>query len=147
MGYDLRALRGVCLIVFALLSLSTGGVAFQSARPDITIAPTSVDFGDQVAGAASKPHRVTLTNTGGADLYINSIALVGDNASDFVLSGDTCTGKTIPPGKSCIIDIVMTPSATGRRTAVAMITSSVAGGTRKVGLMGNGINSSDVPPR
>jgi hypothetical protein len=113
--------------------------------PVATIDPGTVDFGDQPAKHASKPQRVTITNAGQGKLYIRSVTLSGDNREDFVLGGDHCTNATLTPGKSCVVDVVMTPTGTGPRTAT--LTVNTATGTQTATLTGNGINSADVPPR
>src|SRR5262249_9619696 len=72
----------------------------QKSPPSVSINPSSIDFGNQVANKASAPRRITLTNTGGKKLYINSAVLGGDDQQDFIVSGDTCTGATISAQKS-----------------------------------------------
>ena len=119
----------------------------QAAPPSVTINPGTVDFKDQVAKKASKSQRITVTNTGGKKLYINSAIVVGDNKEDFVISHDTCTGSTIAANKSCIIDVVFAPSDTEGRKADLTITDNAADSPQKVTLIGNGINSADVPPQ
>ena len=118
----------------------------QAPPPSVTITPATIEFKDQVTKRASKPQRVTVTNSGGQALYINSAALDGDNKEDFVISHDTCTGSTIRAGKSCILDIVFTPAVTDKRKAVLMITDNAIDSPQRVTLSGNGINSADVPP-
>jgi hypothetical protein len=119
----------------------------QAASPSASINPTSIDFKDQVTKKASKPQRVTITNTGGKELYINSAVVDGDNKEDFAFSNDTCTGSTISVNKSCILDIVFTPAVTERRKAVLTITDNATDSPQRVTLSGNGINSAAVPPR
>ena len=119
----------------------------QTAPPGVTINPSSVEFKDQVTKRASKPERVTLTNTGGKSLYINSVVIEGDNKEDFVISHDTCTGATVGAGKSCVIDVVFTPAVNDRRRATLTITDNAVDSPQRVTLSGNGINSADVPPR
>jgi len=119
----------------------------QAAPPSVTFAPTSVEFKDQVAKRASKPERVTVTNTGGKKLYINSVVIEGDNKEDFVISRDTCTGAKVGAGKSCVIDIVFTPAVNERRRATLTVTDNAYDSPQRVSLSGNGINSADVPPR
>ena len=114
--------------------------------PSASVNPSSIDFKDQVAKKTSKPQRVTVTNTGGKVLYINSAVMDGDNKEDFSITRDTCTGATIAVNKSCVIDIALTPAATERRTAVLIITDNAVDSPQKVKLIGNGINSSAVPP-
>ncbi len=119
----------------------------QQTAPAVTVNPANLDFGDQVAKKPGKPQRLTVTNTGGKKLYINSAVISGDNKDDFSLSRDTCTGATIESNKSCVIDIVFTPAVTERRKAMLEITDNAADSPQKVTLIGNGINSVNVPPR
>ena len=116
------------------------------APPSVTLSPSSIDFKDQVVGKASRPQRITLTNTGGKPLYVNSVTIVDGESSDFGLSGDTCTGSTIGPGKSCVIDVSFTPSATGSRKSTLTITDNAVDSPQRVPLYGSGINSAAVPP-
>jgi hypothetical protein len=142
-----RAGRGTILAVAALacaLGGTTGGEAQEKAPPAATFEPATVDFGDVVAGKPSAPVRVTVTNTGDSDLYVRSVAIEGDERGDFALTGDRCTGGTIKAGKSCVLDVVMTPAATGPRSASLAFSDNA--GTRTLALQGNGINSAAVPP-
>jgi hypothetical protein len=118
----------------------------QAAPPSATINPGTIDFKDQVAQKTSKPQRITVTNTGGKNLYINSAILEGDNKEDFAISHDTCTGSTIAASKTCIIDVVITPAVAERRKADLRITDNAPDSPQKVALIGTGINSADVPP-
>lgn len=119
----------------------------QAAPPSVAINPASVEFKDQVAKRASKPERVTVTNTGGKALYINSVVIEGDNKEDFAVSHDTCTGATVAAGKSCVVDIVFTPAVNERRRATLSLTDNAFDSPQRVTLRGTGINSADVPPR
>jgi hypothetical protein len=145
---------GVTIVALAFVALSqtknTSGSKDKSdeqARPpSASVNPSSIDFKNQVAKKTSKPQRVTITNTGGKELYINSAVVDGDNKEDFSITGDTCTGATIGVNKSCIIDIALTPAATERRIAMLVITDNAIDSPQKVKLIGNGINSSAVSP-
>ena len=114
----------------------------QAPPPSASVNPSSIDFKDQVAKKTSKPQRVTITNTGGKALYINSVVLDGDNKEDFSVTGDTCTGATIGVNKSCVIDVALTPAITERRVAMLVITDNAIDSPQKVSLIGKGINSS-----
>ena len=125
----------------------TDGTQGQAAPPSASINPASLDFGDQVAKKPGKAQRVTVTNSGGKPLYINSTAIDGDNKADFVIAQDTCTGATVNAGKSCVIDVVFTPAVSERRRAVLVVTDNAIDSPQRVPLAGTGINSADVPPR
>jgi centrosomal CEP192-like protein len=118
----------------------------QPPPPSASANPSSVDFKDQVARKTCKPQRVTITNTGGKGLYINSAVIDGDNKEDFTIVSDTCTGATIGVNKSCTIDIALTPAVPERRIATLVITDNAKDSPQKVPLIGNGINSSAVRP-
>jgi hypothetical protein len=130
----------IALLSLAAIAQTTG------APPSVTLSPSSIDFKDQVVGKASRPQRITLTNTGGKPLYVNSVTIVDGESSDFALGGDTCTGSTIGPGKSCVIDVSFTPSATGSRKSTLTITDNAVDSPQRVPLYGSGINSAAVPP-
>src|SRR6185369_3904920 len=114
--------------------------------PAAKMEPASIDFGDQVTRTLSKPQRVTVTNTGEKKLYINSVAISGDEKQDFAVVQDTCTGATIETNKSCIIDVRFTPSATERRNGAIIVTDNALDSPQKIPLTGNGINSAAVRP-
>ena len=106
-----------------------------------------MDFGEQPAKQASEPRRVTITNGGQSALYVNSVTVEGEHAEEFALVSDRCTGSTLGPGKSCVVDVVLTPAAVERRTASLTITGNSGVTTQRVDLSGTGINSAAVPPR
>ena len=118
-----------------------------AAPPSVTVNPGTIDFKDQAAKQPSKPQRITVTNTGGKKLYINSAVVEGDNKDSFLISYDTCTGSTIKANKSCFIDVFFAPAATDWHKADLAIKDNASDSPQKVSLSGNGINSADVPPR
>lgn len=119
----------------------------EKATTSATIDPGSIDFGNQVTKKASASKRITVTNTGEKPLYINSVVLSGDNASDFALAKDTCTGATVGPQKSCVVDVTFAPADLGTRKAEMIITDNAIDSHQKVILTGTGINSVRVPPQ
>ena len=118
----------------------------QKSPPAVAASPAGLDFSDQVIRRASKSKRITLTNTGEKKLYINSVVVDGDNADDFTLVHDTCTGATINSHKSCIVDVSFTPSQTGSRKGGLTVTDNAIDSPQRLVLSGSGINSVDVPP-
>jgi trimeric autotransporter adhesin len=112
----------------------------------VTITPGGLDFGDQVAKKPSNPQRLTITNTGEKDLYINSAAIAEGEKDDFNIVNDKCTGATVASNKSCIVDISFTPSVTGVRKSTLVLMDNAADSPQKVVLTGNGINSVRVRP-
>ncbi len=118
----------------------------EKAPPVVLASPGSLSFGDQVTKKASKPQRITITNTGEKQLYINSVTMGGDNREDFAVVSDTCTGATVASQKSCVIDVSFTPVEVGGRKAELGLMDNAADSPQKIALTGNGINSARVPP-
>jgi hypothetical protein len=149
-------MKSLFLCSFLLLVQSTGVLTQDTGKnitgqkqeipPGVNVTPDSLDFGEQVTKKPGKPRRLTLTNTGGKKLYINSVALSGDAQQDFTMSNDTCTGKDIEPGKSCIVDIVFNPAVNERRNATVIFTDNALDSPQNIKLTGVGINSVAIPP-
>jgi sugar lactone lactonase YvrE len=66
----------------------------------------------------------TITNVSADAQLIGPIQLVGANASDFQISGDSCSNTTVNPGGSCSFTTSFLPSALGARTAFVLATST-----------------------
>jgi hypothetical protein len=125
-------------------NLSIGGQTFlvtQSASTTLTsasmtLSPTSIGFGTVQVGKASGAKAVTLSNTGGSGLTINSIALGGANPGDFTWSGTCAVNGSLAGGQSCTLSVTFKPLATGTRQATLSVgTTSGSGG---VALSGSG---------
>jgi hypothetical protein len=114
--------------------------------PFVTLVPDNLDFGNQVVRRTSAAKRITVKNTGGKPLNIDSVDLGGDNPRSFALLKDTCTGATLDPDRACILDVTFTPSATGGRNARLKLNDNALDSPQRLRLKGNGINASAVPP-
>ena len=113
----------------------------------VTLTPTSIDFGTQALNVVSSfPRDATLLNGTAAPLSIASVVISGPNASDFSVpvsnpfSGPTCQGGAVVSaiGGTCNIPVNFTPSAVGTRTATVTITDNGTGSPRTISLTGIG---------
>jgi len=78
-----------------------------------SISPSCIDFGTNSVGNQS-PRTVTITNPGNTSsdkLRINSIDI--GPSTDFLLSNDNCSGKTLSPTNTCTFGISFIPSSEG----------------------------------
>lgn len=114
--------------------------------PYVSPDPDNLDFGDQVVRRTSAAKRIIIKNTGGKPLFFDGVEIRGDNPNSFAIFKDTCTGATVDPQRSCIIDVTFTPTRTGGRNARLKMTSNAINGPQRLRLKGNGINASAVPP-
>ena len=53
----------------------------------------------------SATQTVTVTNSGGANLLLGTVALANPLAPPFAIANDTCTAATVPPTASCTFDV------------------------------------------
>jgi hypothetical protein len=112
----------------------TGAAAVAS------VSPTSLAFGNQSVGTTSAAQAITLTNSGNLDLTVTSMAISGNNASNFAQTNNC--GSSVAAGASCTISVTFTPSATRRRSAILTITDSASGSPQSVSLSGTGVSVS-----
>jgi len=103
--------------------------------PTLSLAPGSLNFGDQAVCTTSNPQSVTLTNTGTTTLTITSIIATGEFNQT-----NTC-GSTLAPGTDCTISVTFTPAVSGSRTGAITVTSDATGSPHAVSLTGTGVGS------
>jgi hypothetical protein len=108
------------------------------ATPLLTRNPTSLSFETQSVGTTSAPKQITVLNTGNAPLAIGSISIAGNNAAEFIKTGDTCSNASVGAGLSCDIAVAFAPAAGGSRVAGLGIPSNSAGSPHIVPLSGTG---------
>ena len=134
--------------VVALLILGGTALGFYLAnrKPAASFNPASVDFGNQNLGVVSASKTVRITSSGGVDLHIKSVAIANEQyKQEFQRSTDSCSGKTIASGKSCTVDVVFKPGATGARSASLVFTMDTEPGSKSIVLNGQGVQSIASP--
>ncbi len=104
--------------------------------PNLHLSPASLSFGVWVVGTESAVQVETLTNKGGSDLVINSVAITGTDAADFNQSS-TCA-SSLGAGASCAINVTFTPSQLGQRSASMTISDDGVDGPQILSLNGDG---------
>ncbi|MBI4462404.1 MAG: choice-of-anchor D domain-containing protein, partial [Acidobacteria bacterium] len=111
--------------------LSGNGVA---AVPQISVSPTSLDFGDVVVGSSSLLG-FTISNVGTADLVLGDVSL---SCCIFVLGGLNVT--TLVPGQSDDLTVSFSPPSVGSFTdAISIDSNDPATPIVTVPVSGNGV--------
>jgi len=109
-------------------------------EPDtIALSAPSLTYAPQLVGTVSGAQPETVTNTGTAAVVISSIALNGNNASDFS-QNNTC-GASIAAGANCAITTIFAPSHFGPSSAQTTITDNTRGSPHAISLSGVGLTS------
>lgn len=104
-----------------------------------SVAPLSINFGNQTIGTDSALRTVTVTNSGNTTLHVNSLTMSGD--ADFFTSANNCVGGTgVAPGGSCTIQMEFQPHSTGPGSATLTIGSDSVNGPVSVSLSGTGVS-------
>jgi len=128
-------------------SVGLSGTATQAAIST----PASFGFAPQLGGTSGTTQPLTVTNSSSGTLAgaltITSATKTGTNAADFVLSTDTCTGASTPPGATCTIQAAFKPvqSATcgasqGLRTATLVLADNAPGSPHSIPLSGTAMD-------
>src|SRR5207302_576877 len=116
------------------VALSGNGTA-----PGVGLAPTSLDFGNQLLATTSAPMTVMLTITGAAALPITSFAASSDSAATSTgASACPTSPATLPAGANCTINVTFTPTASGARTGTLSLADDAGGSPQIMTLSGNG---------
>jgi hypothetical protein len=108
----------------------------------VSVAPTTLDFGDVSAGGTSASQSVTVTNTSGTALL--ALAVTGGTPIDAVNFGvaQNCAGVDLAPSASCTFDFVFDPATVGTIGSSAPI--GLFGQTYTIDLTGNALNDPPV---
>lgn len=82
-------------------------------EPNPVAEPESVDFGTVVAGSASEPETVTLTNEDGAiaPLVVSEIDTAGGFSEEFAIGDTDCLDAPILVGASCSVEVTFDPDS------------------------------------
>jgi hypothetical protein len=100
----------------------------------VSLSLSSLNFGGQLIGTTST-QTITLTNTGGASLYISGLSYY---PNPFSVPNTNCLG-TIAGGASCQITITFKPTARGPVSGFLQITDTASGSPQSVTLSGTGL--------
>lgn|GEM_PF-1304517 len=115
-------------------------------KPELTVTPTALRFGDQTVGRRSAIETVRLRNSGDARLDLHGVRLDGADASDFELVPGTCDGLSfLAPGGDCTVGLRFTPRGPGSRRARLLIRHDAASGPTELALSGLGLEPAEIP--
>lgn len=106
--------------------------------PELTITPSTTDFGDVLVGTSSTGMDVLLENTGNDNLDITSIDAA---LAPFALTGGSCIAApfTLAAATSCTLSYSFSPAATGAAMQTLSVSSNAPGSPGSFSLQGNGV--------
>jgi hypothetical protein len=109
----------------------------------LQIGPSSVAFPQTAEGFGSAPQSITIQNISSASVTLGTIAIRGANAADFNQAGNC--GATLQALASCTVQVEMTPTASGSRSAYLSVSSSTIDSPQYVALGGTASASGTGP--
>ena len=101
----------------------------------VSLAPSSLSFGNISVGVTSAAQTVTLTNNGNVALSISSIATAG------VFAQTNNCPSTLNAALNCTINVTFTPAAAGVSAGSLTISDNTGTGVQTVALTGTGVTS------
>lgn len=110
------------------------------------VSPRSLAFSVQ-AGSTSLPQTVTVTNNGGTNITVSTVALSGANFNLFTIATDGLTGQSIAAGTSKTCTVTFSPPVGSSTVASAILTVTDSTGsaqTQTVTLSGTPLSGSPV---
>jgi hypothetical protein len=108
---------------------------FVPPTPDISVAPTSYDFGNVNLGSSANT-LVTISNTGGLDLTVSGIGLENGSSSAIAVTQAPALPAVIHPGGTVDIQLTYTPTTTLGDQAILDVTSGRPRSGRDPGWLG-----------
>lgn len=100
---------------------------------------TSLTFLGQQVGTPSAPQTVVLTNHGSAPVSFFDVAVIGFNSGDFAPTGNCpISPATLTGGGTCTVSVVFTPSDTGARSGLLLMSHDGGASPLSVTLAGTG---------
>jgi hypothetical protein len=100
------------------------------------VSPELLDFGKQAPNTISETRTVAVKSSGDAELRPSQVNIVGSDATDFRVYGDTCTGATLAVGASCEVAVQFTPASRGPKAAKLEVSDNSPQGLASVVLLG-----------
>ena len=119
---------------------NTGGpqlmAVLSPAPPLLGFTPSPYDYG-QVPTGQTAAQTFTLANSGGQATGPLTVTMAGSGA--FTTTGDTCTGTSLAPDKSCTVSVRFAPTSVAAAATTLTATSKTPAATATDALTGTGV--------
>jgi hypothetical protein len=96
-----------------------------NSKPEMMVTPQSLDFG-QVKVGQSVTQMITITNTGNANLSLQSVAMADDSNPEFSFTPLAQLPMTVEPNQLVSLEVIFSPTMEGQALGVLKITGDDA---------------------
>ena len=143
-GWPRRVAAAAVAAATVVAALAGAGPAAAKPKPPaLAFTPSSYDY-TQVTTGQTASHTFTLANTGKRASGALRLRLAG--AAAFSITGNTCSRKSLRPGKSCTVRVRFAPTNSGTVTAtLTAVGKKKPAATATVALTGTGASLGAVP--
>jgi hypothetical protein len=140
--------------MLASVALAGGGLAGLACvptkpppppSPDLSVVPTTFDYGEIETGTGTDPITFTVANNGPADSGALDVTIEQSDPTQFNFGkripgiDDTCSGATLASGETCTVGIEFAPTSDGSHQATLLVNAD-PGGTASAALSGTSIS-------
>ena len=132
--HEIGTLQGA-VIVKDNAPTSPQKVPLTGVGTEVTLLPSSLDFGNQEVGITSQ-QTATLTNYGKRAVHIFGIHITGKDSPDFAQTNNC--GKSVPAGGYCTIRVSFSPESTGEKRSRLEVKDDGGASPQRVALSGTG---------
>jgi len=84
------------------------------------VSPPNHDFGIKAIGWQAE-QQFSLTNMKAENITLGNLSLTGDEASEFIIQNDNCSGFTLAPQEVRTFDVVFTAASLGSKSSIVNI--------------------------
>jgi hypothetical protein len=120
------------------------GTGTNTAGGTLTVAPTTLVFGNQPVGTATAAKMVTLTNGTSAAIAFTSATISGGapTAANADFTATSTCGTSIAANATCTVSVIFKPSVAAAETANLVLTDAASTSPQTVALSGTGTSTS-----
>ena len=94
-----------------------------NATQNISVTPTSKDFGEVGVGGFSEILTVTILNNGTGNLTLGELIIDGIDSTEFIIETDNCLETILAPSENCTAEVDFWPESEGVKSANLSIPS------------------------
>jgi len=123
--------------VAAFNGAALASTEYLNAAP--ALAPMETSFGDQRVMRTSAARQVRVTNLGSQTLRIGGLPTLAGPYVGFALNDDSCAGRSLNFGRSCVVSVTFTPLTLGETTSALNVRANTDPAVTSFPLSGTGV--------
>jgi hypothetical protein len=99
----------------------------EAVAPQLSLSPSSRDFGSLAVGATGPAQNFQLRNESAEPQTIDAATLTGPDLGEFQVRSDECTEAVLAPGAACAVAVRFAPGSSGPKAATLRLRGAGGG--------------------